>query len=69
MIPEFLNRGLQLVGGLPLQPADHADRDRQAEQVEGELADGTFAQAIGPGQDAEDGPEPWAEGPSGHARR
>ena len=69
MLSEFLDRGLQLGGGLPLKPADHPDGDRQAEQVEGQSADGALAQAIGPGQDAEDGPQPWAEGPLGHTRR
>jgi hypothetical protein len=68
-LSEFLDGGLQLVGGLPLQPTDHADGDRQAEPVEGELADRTLAQAVAPGQDAEDGPQPWAEGPTGHSRR
>src|SRR5271163_701525 len=63
VLPKFFDGSCQLVGGLPLQPTDHADRDRQAEQVEGELADGAFAQAIGPDQDAEDGPKSWAEGP------
>lgn len=69
VFPEFLDRGLQLGGGLPLQPADHPDGDRQAEQVEGELADRSLAQAVAPGQDAEDRPEPWPERPGGHARR
>ena len=69
MLPQFLDRGLQLGGGLPLQSGDHPDGDRQAEQVEGQLADRTLAQAIGPGQDAEDGPEPGAERPDGYARR
>src|SRR4029078_9252898 len=54
---------------LPPQPADHPDGDRQAEQVEGESADRTLAQAIGPGHDTEDGPQAWAEGPLGHTRR
>ena len=69
VLPEFLDRGLQLGGGLPLQPGDHPDGDRQAEQVEGQLADRSLAQAIAPGQDAEDRPEPWPERPGGHARR
>src|SRR4051794_17812228 len=69
VLPEFLDRGLQFVGGLPLQSADHPDGDRQAEEVEGELADRTLAQAVAPGQDAEDRPESGAERPSGHARR
>ena len=69
VLPEFLDRGLQLGGGLPLQPADHPGGDRQAEQVEGQLPDRPLAQAVGPGQDAEDGPQPGAEGPGGHARR
>ena len=33
------------------------------------LADRPLAQPVGPGQDAEDGPQPWAERPAGHARR
>jgi hypothetical protein len=69
MIPEFLDRGLQLGGGLPLQSADHPDGDRQAQQVEGQLADRALAQAVAPGQDAEDRPKPRAERPGGHARR
>ena len=49
--------------------ADHPGGDRQAEQVEGQLADRPLAQAVGPGQDAEDRPQPGAERPGGHARR
>ena len=39
------------------------------EQVGGQLADRPLAQAVAPGQDAEDGPQPGAERPGGHARR
>src|SRR3954464_15133763 len=46
---------------LPLQPGDHADRDRQAQQVGRQLADGPLAQSEAPGQEAEDGPQPGAE--------
>ena len=69
MLPESLDRGLQLGGPLPLQPADHPGGDRQAEQVEGQLPDGPLAEAVGPGQHAEDGPQPGAERPGGHPRR
>ena len=48
---------------------DHPDGDRQTEQVEGELGDRALAQAVGPGQDAEDGPQSWAERPGWDARR
>jgi hypothetical protein len=69
MLPESLDRGLQLAGPLPLQTADHPGGDRQPEQVEGQLLDGPLAQAVGPGQDAEDRPQPGAERPGGHPRR
>ena len=69
MLAKLFDRGLQLGGTLPLQPGDHADRDRQAQQVGHQLADGSFPQAIGPGQDAEDGPQPRAECPLGYPRR
>ena len=69
VLTEFLDRGLQLGGGLPLQPGDHPGGDRQPEQIGSQLADGSLAEAIRPGQDAEDGPEPGAERPGGHARR
>ena len=69
MPPKLLDRGLQLGGALPLQPGDHPDGDRQAQQVGHQLADRSLAQAIGPGQDAEDGPQPRAERPRGHAWR
>src|SRR3954453_186065 len=69
MVPQSLDRGLQLGSPLPLQPADHPGGDGQPEQVEGQLLDRSLAQAVSPGQDAEDGPQPGAEGPGGHARR
>jgi hypothetical protein len=52
--PQLLDRGLRLGGGLPLQPGDHPGGDRQPEQVGGQLADRSFAEAIGPGEHAED---------------
>ena len=67
--PQLLGRDFQVGGGMPLRSADHPGGDRQAEQVGGQLADRALAQAIGPGQDAEDRPEPWPERPGGHARR
>ena len=69
VLPQLLDRGLQLGGGLPLQPGDHPDGDRQPEQVGGQLADRSLAEAIGPRQHAEDRPQPGAERPGGDARR
>lgn len=66
---EFLDGGLQLVGPLTLQRADHAGGDRQPEQVAGQLPDRSLALAVGPGQHAQDRPQPGAEGPARHARR
>src|SRR5271165_2157569 len=60
---------LQLAGALPLQPGNHPDRDRQTQQVVHQLADRSFPQAIGPGQDAEDGPQSRAECPLGYPWR
>ena len=69
VLPQFLDRGLQLGGGLPLQPGDHPDGDREPEQVGGQLADRSLAEAIGPGEHAEDRSQPGAERPGGDARR
>ncbi len=69
VLMEFLDRGRQLGGTLPLQPGDHAGGDRQPQQVEDQLADRPLAQAVTPGQDAEDRPRPRAEGPGGDTRR
>ena len=69
VLPELPDGGLQLGGTLPLQSGDHARGDRQARQVEDQLADGPLAEAVATGQDTEDRPQPWAEGPGGHARR
>jgi len=69
VVPKFLDGGLQLLGPQPPQAADHPDGDRQAEQVEGESANRSLAQAVAPGQHAEDRPEAWPERPGGHARR
>jgi len=63
--PQSFDRGHQLGGPLPLQAADHAGGDRQAEQVGGQLPDRSLAQAVGPGQHAQDRPQPEAEGPVG----
>jgi hypothetical protein len=69
VLTEFRNRGLQHVGRLPLQSGDHPGGDRQAQEVQGQLADGPLAKAVGTRQHAEDGPQPRAERPGGHARR
>ena len=47
----------------------HAQGDRQAEQVAGQLLDRSLAQAIAAGQQAQHGVQSRAEGPGGHARR
>src|SRR5271157_1771935 len=69
MLPNLFDRSLQLDGTLTLEPGDHPDGDRQAQQVGHQFTDRSFAQAIRPGQDAEDGPEPRAESPLGYPRR
>jgi hypothetical protein len=47
------HRLLQGLGGGPLQLGDHPRRDRQAEQVVGQLSDRTLAQAVATGQDGQ----------------
>ena len=74
MLPNFFDRSLQLDGTLTLEPGDHPDGDRQAQQVGHQVTDRSFAQAIRPGQDAEDSPltrepkPPWVP-PAAEPRR
>src|SRR5208282_5569768 len=56
MLPNLFDRSLQLNGTLTLEPGDHPDGDRQTQQVGHQFTDRSLAQAIRPGQDAEDGP-------------
>jgi site-specific DNA recombinase len=69
MLTQLGHGTLQDHGGLPPGLGDHAQRDRQPEQVAGDLLDRALAQAIAAGQQAEHGVQPGAEGPGGHARR
>jgi hypothetical protein len=69
VLAEFLNWGLQHGGALTLQSGDHPQRDRQTQQVEHQLLGRPLPEAIGPDQDAEDGPQPGAECSCGHTRR
>ena len=70
-----LPRGVRPTGSastsaaLPLQLGDHADGDRQAQQVGAELPDLPLAQAVGPGEQGDGRLQPGAERPARHARR
>jgi hypothetical protein len=66
---QFGHRLLQGVGGGPLQLGHHARRDRQAEEVVGQLANGQLPQAVAAGQDSQQGLQPRAESPIRHAGR
>jgi len=55
--------------GLPPELGDHAQPDRQPEQVWGDLPDRSLAHAMAAGQQAGHGVPPGAAGPGGDARR
>ena len=68
MLTQLGHGTLQDRGGLPPGFGDHAPRDRQPEQVAGDLLEWPLAQARAAGQQAEHGVQPGAEGPGGNAR-
>ena len=65
---QFVVRGLQRQGRLPLQLGDHPGRDRQSEHVTGQLLDLPLAQAVGPGQRGQDRLHVRTKADGGNAR-
>src|SRR5205807_1651058 len=62
MPPQFVHRPLQGGGSLPLQLGDHAQRDRQAEQVVGQLPHATLADAVTTAEERQHRLQPRAKG-------
>ena len=64
---QFRHRSFEHVGRDPLQLGDHADGDRQAQQVGAQLRDLSLAQPVRPGKHAERRMQPGAERRARHA--
>ena len=67
LLGQFGYRLLQHVGGNPLQLGDHAEGDRQAQQVGAKLRDLPRAEPVCPGEGAQRSVQPRAEGCARHS--